>query len=281
MKQRSNISPVPGTRAVVRAITVLKTMGRLPGAHGISELGSATGLSKATVFRLLGALETEGIVSRDKSSGGYSLGPELISLGTSALSTTDLRAIAHDELASLSLLTGETSTLEVLSGPEVIILDEVQGKFLLGSTPEIGHRWPAHGTSTGKLLLALTPGAPELPRLSRLAPRTILSKSVFNRELERIRKRGYAIAVDELEPGLVALAAPVRNHTGHAVAALSINGPGTRLSPTARRRMLPMLCQAANNVSRRLGAAPETLHVVETQPRGHSTKHQTGTNALT
>src|SRR3954464_11133763 len=138
MKQRSTISPVPGTRAVVRAITVLKTMGRSPGAHGISELGSATGLRRATVFRLLGALETEGSVSRDKSSGGYSLGPELINLGTSALSPTGLRSIAHDELASLSLLTGETSTLEVLAGTEVIILDEVQGRFLLGSTPEIG-----------------------------------------------------------------------------------------------------------------------------------------------
>jgi DNA-binding IclR family transcriptional regulator len=280
MKQRSTISSAPGTRSVVRAIAVLKTIGRSPGAHGISELGSATGLSKATVFRLLGALETEGIVARDKTSGAYSLGPELIGLGTSALSTTDLRAIARDELATLSLLTGETSTLEVLLGPDVIILDEVQGRFLLGSTPEIGHRWPAHATSTGKLLLALLPGVPLPARLSRLAPRTIVSKVVLNRELELIRRRGFAIAVDELEPGLVALAAPVRDHTGAAVAALSINGPATRLSPAARRRILPMLRRAANEVSRRLGATSGTAPSRQTRRNSASTKNRPGTNAL-
>ena len=169
MKQRSNTSSLPGTRAVVRAITVLKTMGRSPGAHGISELGTATGLSKATVFRLLGALETEGMVARDTSSGNYMLGPELISLGNLALSTTDLRSIAHDELVALSALTGETATLEVLVGADVIILDEVKGRFLVGSTPEIGHRWAAHATSTGKLLMALSPEGAAPARLARLA----------------------------------------------------------------------------------------------------------------
>jgi len=91
MKQRSNIRPLAGTRAVIRAITVLKALGRSTNAYGVTELGAATGLSKATVFRLLGALENEGMVARDGSSGTYRLGPQIISLGASALSTTDLR----------------------------------------------------------------------------------------------------------------------------------------------------------------------------------------------
>src|SRR5438045_8921917 len=101
MKQRSNIRPVTGTRAVVRAITVLKALGRSTNPYGVTELGHATGLSKATVFRLLGALEIEGLVAREAASGTYRLGPELIALGASALSTADLRSVWHGELLGL------------------------------------------------------------------------------------------------------------------------------------------------------------------------------------
>src|SRR5204863_679931 len=134
MKQRSNIRPVTGTRAVVRAITVLKALGRSTNAYGVTELGTATGLSKATVFRLLGALENEGMVARDGSSGTYRLGPQVISLGASALSTTDLRSIAHDELMRLAEDSGETATLEILTDTDVVVLDEVHGRFLFGAT---------------------------------------------------------------------------------------------------------------------------------------------------
>jgi DNA-binding IclR family transcriptional regulator len=255
MKQRSNIRPLTGTRAVVRAITVLKALGRSTNAYGVTELGTATGLSKATVFRLLGALENEGMVARDGTSGTYRLGPQLISLGASALSTTDLRAIAHDELVRLTEESGESATLEILSDAEVVVLDEVQGRFLFGATPEIGRSWPAHATSTGKLLLALADRTPSLPRLARFASRTITSRTELERELARIRHQGYAVAVDELEPGLVAMAAPVRNHLGYVVAALSLNGPGTRLGAKRRRALIPKLCRAANRVSHRLGAS--------------------------
>jgi len=273
MKPGSNSSALPGTQAIVRAITVLKTLGRSNSAFGLTDLGTATGLSKATMFRLLGALETEGMVARDSVSGGYRLGPELITLGVSALSTADLRTIAHDELVRLAEETGETSTLEVLVGGDVLILDEVQGRFLLGSTPEIGRRWPAHATSTGKLLLALTP-VPPPTKLVRLAPRTIVARAAFRREIARVQKNGFASAIDELEPGLVALAAPIRNHSGLAIAALSLNGPGLRLGAKRRRRLIPALCRAANRVSRRLGASAA---MVTPHPPADATANQRST----
>ncbi|HST06700.1 MAG TPA: IclR family transcriptional regulator [Gemmatimonadaceae bacterium] len=262
MKPGSNFSPLPGTQAVVRAISVLKTLGQSRSAFAMTDLGTATGLSKATIFRLLGALEHEGMVARDAATGGYRLGPELITLGVTALSATDLRTTAHDELAHLAEASGETATLEVLLGWDVLIIDEVQGRFLLGSTPEIGRRWPAHATSTGKLLLALGTPPHFPPRLARLTPRTVVSRVELQRELSRVRRRGYASAVDELELGLVALAAPIRNHLGAPVAALSINGPSLRLGVKRRRQLLHTLCQAANRVSRRLGATAAMLEVI-------------------
>lgn len=254
MKRRSNLRPLTGTRAVVRAVSVLKALGRSSNPYGITDLGTATGLSKATVFRLLGALENEGLVARDGASGAYRLGPEMISLGASALSTTDLREVAHQELLRLTAESGETSTLEVLSGHDVLVVDEVQGRFLFSATPEIGRRWPIHATSTGKILLAFAEPRPPLPRLTKYAPRTITGRPELERELARVRQHGYALAVDELEPGLVALAAPIRNHFGFVAAALSINGPGSRLTPKRRRELLSKLCEAATRVSKRLGA---------------------------
>jgi DNA-binding IclR family transcriptional regulator len=254
MKRRSNLRPLTGTRAVVRAVSVLKALGRSASAYGVTELGIATGLSKATVFRLLGALENEGMVARDGHNGSYRLGPEMISLGTSALSTTHLREIAHFELVRLTEESGETSTLEVLSGNDVLVIDEVQGRFLFSATPEIGRRWPIHATSTGKVLLAFAQTTRSLPRLAKHGPRTITTHAELDRELERVRQHGYAFAVDELETGLVAMAAPIKNHLGHVVAAVSLNGPSSRLTPKRRRQLQAKLCAAAKRVSRRLGA---------------------------
>lgn len=269
MKPRSNTRR-SGTRSVVRAISVLKTLGRSGSAYGITELGTATGLSKATVFRLLGALEAEGMVERDATSGAYRLGPELIALGASALSTSDLRTIARDELVRIAEESGEAATLETMANGEILVVDEVQGRFLFGATPEIGRSWPAHATSTGKVLLALGTDIPTPTRLARFGPRTIASRAELERELARVRHLGYAVAVDELEPGLVAIAAPIINHLGVVVAALSINGPGTRLGPKRRRSLAPKLIRAANRVSRRLGASPAMIVTPDPKSRAAS-----------
>jgi IclR family acetate operon transcriptional repressor len=254
MKQHSNSPVLPGTQSVLRAIAVLKTLGRTGDSYGITELGAATGLSKATVFRLLGALENEGMVARDGASGAYRLGPEVITLGATAQCAANLRVIAHDELVRLARESGETATLEVLLAGEVLILDEAKGRFVLCSTPEIGRRWPAHATSTGKVLLAFTTPVAPMPRLTKLGPKSITTREAFERELTRVRKLGYACTVDELEAGLVALAAPVRNHAGFVVGSISINGPALRLDARRRRTLLPALCRAADRISRRMGA---------------------------
>ena len=258
MEQRSKTQTQPGTQAVVRAIAILKAMARPRCGFGITELAVLLGLSKAAVFRLLGALEAEGMVVRD-ASGGYRLGPELITLGASALGSTDLSIAAHDELVALVELTGETATLEVLIGTEALIIGEVQGRFLLGSAPDLGRRSPAHVTSTGKVLLALTQPPPPFGKLEKRTPKTIISRRKLELELERVRGQGYAIASEELEVGFTALAAPVRNHFGNVVAALSINGPSARLRPDVLRDLVGPVCAAANRISHRLGATQEML----------------------
>ena len=157
----------------------------------------------------------------------------------------------------MSRETGESTTLEVLAADRVLILDEAQGDHLIGTVRSVGTRWPAHATSTGKVLLADLPEADLKaavgPRLVRRTGATITSLSALRDELERVRGRGYALAVEELEAGFTAVAAPVHDAGARVVAAISVGGPTTRL----RRDRLPVLArrvrEAADRVSRRLG----------------------------
>ena len=268
MKQRSTNGrngATAGTRSVERALEVLRTVGESRTEPGLSELADELGLHKTTVFRLLGALERAEFVVRDDDRQRYQLGPALFRLATQARRATGLHEAARAELEALAHDVGETATLEVLVGDEVLILDEVHGRFLVGGSPEVGMRWPAHATSTGKVLLAAAEVEGERGgtagrtvstrgrRLVRLGPHTITTRAALERELEKVRRDGYAVGMEELEPGFVAIGAPVRNAHGRTVAAVSVGGPKARLSGARVRTVAARVRKAADRISRRLG----------------------------
>lgn len=260
--------PVLGAQAVARALAVLQAF---DGDHATWELGalsSELGLHKTTVSRLLGALEQQGFVAR--VARGYRLGPSLITLGAIARRTGGLAPAARPALERLGEETGETATLEVLAGEDVVIVDEVRGHFLVGSRPEIGTHWPAHATSTGKVLLAaarfwatgIEAAARPVPvgaRLERHGPRTITTRARLERELAKVWRQGFAVGTEELEPGFVAVAAPVRDVDGRSVAAISIGGPGVRLTRSRLPALIALVRESADRVSRRLGAPSASM----------------------
>lgn len=128
----------------------------------------------------------------------------------------------------------------------------------MGASSEVGTRWPAHATSTGKVLLAAARGSGEPGRLAhrlrRVTSRTITDPARLERELDRVQERGWAAAVEELETGYVAVGAPILDHAGRALAAISVGGPASRL--TARRipRLARRVVDGARRISVRLGA---------------------------
>lgn len=261
MKQRStNVrnSAGAGTRSVERALDVLRAVGESRAEPGLSDIADDLGLHKTTVFRLLGALERAEFVVRDDERQSYQLGPALYRLASQARRASGLYEAARSELESLAHDVGETATLEVLVGSEVLILDEVHGRFLVGGAPEVGMRWPAHATSTGKVLLAAATAeghgtTPSLGRLARRAPNTITTRAALEKELEKVQRDGYAVGMEELEPGFVAIAAPVRNAQGRTVAAVSVGGPKSRLGGARVRAVATRVRRAADRISRRLG----------------------------
>ena len=271
MKRHSktaSVRHIAGTQAVVRALRILRAFTDARPEWSLADLSRELGLSKPTAFRLLLALEHEGLVVRPEIAGPYQLGPAAIELGARAQRAHSISSAARPELEALTRATGETSSVEMLAGDETLILDEVQGGHLIGTSPSVGTRWPAHATSTGKVLLAAAlEHEPDLVRamvrrsggkLRALTPDTIRTPSRLAAELTQVSRQGYAIALGELEAGYVALGAAVRRHDGGVVAAISLGGPSTRFTETRIPILVKAVRDAAARVSQRLGWSPST-----------------------
>lgn len=254
-----------GTQAVARAFAILRAFSDARREWTLADLSRALTLAKPTTLRLLGVLEREGMVQRGGPGGRYHLGPRAIELGALAQRSIDFQAVARPELERLAWDTGETASLEVLAGTEIVVLDYVRGRRP-GSWGEfIGARWPAHAAATGKLLLAAAREersdawqqfrAAARGRLTRLTPRTVTTMARLGEELSLARRRGHAQAVEELEPGYVAVGAPLENHAGRVIAAISVGGQAARVTRERRGELTRAVVDAARRISIRLGAS--------------------------
>ncbi len=244
-----------GAQAVSRALLILKAIGRDRTALGPAELARRTGLNRSTVYRLLHALEDAGMVAAVES-GRYVLGPELITLGAAALQQIDLRRIALPILHELASSSGETVDLEILVGSEVLIIEEVPGDHLITANSNIGTRYPARCTATGKALLAHLPPARRATAIGESAhgcgPRA-LNDSQLEAELAMIRKRGYATSYEELESHLHAIGAAILDHRSVAVAAVSVSGPAARMPGERESAIAALVIDACARISHALG----------------------------
>jgi len=243
-------------RSVGKAIQVLRLLGDA-GELGVTELSRWLHVHKSTVSRLLATLERHGVVSRNPQTEKFGLGPALISLAGAALQRIDLRTAARAHLERLAGQTAETVNLAILDGDQVVNIEKLPSAHYIRDIGWIGRRSPLHCTATGKALAAHLPRADLRrllgPRLKRFTPRTICEWSVFEAELAEVRRAGYAVGREELEPGLVAVAAPVHGPSGRVEGAVSVSGPSFRMTPTALAEYIPHLASAAAGISRALG----------------------------
>lgn len=249
-----------GTQAVIRAIHLLKAFSAEHPELSLAQLCAVIGLTKTTTHRLLAALESEGLVERNASRNTYHLGPAMIALGSQALLSSGLRRAVRSTLEELAAETGETTTLEIPVGDQMLVLDGVAGRHLVAASLDIGTRWPVHVTSTGKCFLAELSelGLQQLLRspLSSFTKCSITDPERLRQELETIRERGFATAFEELEKDYVAVAAAFRGPMNEVEGVLSIGGPASRLSPTRIASLGERLRAAADHLSRRHRPVP-------------------------
>ena len=242
-----------GTQAIDRAAQLLVLVVENEESSSVGGLAEAAGRPKSTVSRAVSALERQGLVQRDGSRGSIRPGPVLLSLAHRGIADDDIVAVCEAAMHRLGDASGETIDLAVpVAGGAERYLAQVDGTHVLGTTNWVGRRLPHHCTAVGKVFLAY--GAARLPGgpLDPLTPATITDRTALDSALEDVRSRGYATAVGELEPGLVAVAAPVFGGTD-PVAAISISGPDLRLRPDRLAELGALLTHETKNLSERLG----------------------------
>ncbi len=252
----SNSSASPtGTQAVDRAARLLTDIVDAPEALTFSELAAASGLAKSTTSRLLFALERHGLVRREASSG-YLPGAVFVRYAWKKGRESDLVDMAQPFLQRLGEVTRETINLGVASSGFVDQIAQVDSPYVLGATNWVGREVPLHCSAQGKVLLAH--GVATLPpgRLERLTGNTVTSRAALSAQLDEVRRRGFAVTAEELEPGLVAISSPVYNDGGAAVAALSVSGPVTRLSSQRLGETVAACVRESNALSHLLGYRP-------------------------
>jgi DNA-binding IclR family transcriptional regulator len=240
--------------AAARAITVLDTLAD-GGELGTNEIARRSGMTPSTVSRQLGTLAASGLVERVTSSGRYRLGIRLVHLANAVLARLDVREVARPHLVALVAATGETATLSVPGDDDAITVDFVPGAHQIQPVSRLGRPSIAHATSAGKVMLAFS--GRELPQgpFRAYTTRTITDPQALATEIETVRERGYAQAAGEREPGLTAIAAPIRSARGELEAIVALQGPSTRFDEDAVDAALPLLLEHAEAVSRELGWA--------------------------
>jgi len=253
--------PTYRVESLARGLSILSSFAVSSDNLSLTEIASVTGIGKSTTFRLLHTLERAGYVSRETASKRYRLGVKSLELGLVALSGLNLRQVARPILEKLSQTTGETVSLSLLDGLEVVYIDRVRNRSIVGVLLELGSRIPAHCASMGKAMLAhLEPE--ELTR--RLATATLVARtpnSIENveqllQELDRVRSKGYALNDEELEVGLRAVAAPIRNYSGEVIAAINLTGNVHTISlERLTFDLAPLVESAAAKISRAMGLA--------------------------
>jgi DNA-binding IclR family transcriptional regulator len=253
---------VPGNiQSIERAAAILRLLSGRSRRLGVVDLSGELGLPKGTVHGLLRTLQHVGFVEQDAETGKYQLGAALLHMGSSYLDGNELRTRALNWSDSLAGRAQEAVRIGTLHDSQVLIVHHVFRPDDSLQTLDVGSLLPAHATALGKVLLAYHPYvADELVEqgLASFTGATICDRERLDRELQRIRDRGWASEIGELTPAQVSLAAPITDRSGLTAGAMGIFGPPERLLAARQPRgeLLAYVRDAARAVSRELGAIP-------------------------
>ena len=256
----SAATPVKGTTAIDRGAELLVRVLESAEPVALAELASASGIPKSTASRLLSALERQGLVEQEGERGRLRPGPAILRVAERNLLERNVVELAAASLDALGEVTGETINLAVPTHQGVEHIAQVESRHFLGAGQWLGRSVDYHCTAVGKVFMAFGRATIAAAPLVQLTPQTVISPARLREELETVRAESFATAVDELELGLAAIAAPVHGAGGEVVAALSISGPTTRMTDARIAELKPILIDEAGNLSRRLGHPQQGAH---------------------
>lgn len=256
MSNRAADASANSVQSVDRAITVLEILAQR-GEAGVTEVAAEIAVHKSTAFRLLAALEERGLVEQAADRGKYRLGFGILRLAGAVSARMDVTQQARPVCERLARELGETVNLAVAQAQYAVNVDQVRGPSAVATYNWVGQLTPLHATSSGKVLLAHFDADRRAEvvaaGLERFTPRTVTSLTALEQQLDEARRRGYAVAAEEYEVGLNAIAAPIRSQHGAVVAAVSASGPAYRFTEERMHELAGALMNGADEISYRLG----------------------------
>lgn len=254
-----------------RGVTVIKAFNAQAPLLTITQVSERTGLTRAVARRYLLTLEKLGYVT--PTGPYYSLAPRVLEIGFAYMSTITVAEVARPFMTRVVETLQESCSVGVLDGHDVFYVARVNAQRLMTTNIVVGSRLPAHATAMGHVLLAYLPPATldayfATAPMPALTDRTITNKDKLRDELKNVRRQGWAENDEESEKGVRTVAVPIFNHLGEVVAAINLAGHASRVTMRElRREHLPVLQQAAHDISRAIGANPTVAHKVQAQSR--------------
>jgi DNA-binding IclR family transcriptional regulator len=252
-----------GTTAIDRGADLLVRVLESEQPVALTDLASAAGLPKSTASRLVSALERRGLIEQDGERGRLRPGPAILRVAERGMLERNLVELARPSLDALSEASEETINLAVPGHEGVEHIAQVDSRHFLGAGQWLGRSVGYEHSANGKVFAAfgraqVSPPGPAAAAVAATATATTTAAAAtaavaMGRELDAVRRNGFATSIDELELGLSAMAAPVRGAHGEVIAALSISGPTLRMTPERIEELRPILTSEAASLSRRLG----------------------------
>ena len=244
-----------GDTPTMRLFALLEVIAAKDQRYALQDLVEATGLPKPTLHRMLQQLENAGLLQREGDSRLYGIGTRLRRLAENLLLNDSHHGARHTVLRQLVEEIGESCNLTALSGSEVVYLDRVETAAPLRFYLHPGSRVPVHCSASGKVFLAQMSPAQRRrllanAKLEAYTPKTLTALDALEREVQRVRKEGYAFDAEEFLPGLLCIAVLVPNASGPSNLCIAVQAPVMRVDAEKAKKLLPALQRAALALSR-------------------------------
>ena len=255
----------PGSASVGVISKVLRILEALQGSGGLGlkAICDRTGIHKSTAHRFLKHLERERYLLRTEA-GAYLIGPRLSQLSARGNQEATLQAVARPILWELWKSTQETVNLAVLDQRTALYVDVIESPHEFRLSSRVGTRRSVHVTALGKALVAFLPRETQDTILDSIVFQAVTSRTIgnllqFRQELEKVRRQGYAVDDEEAVQGARCVSAPILNSAGEPIAAVSVSGPVTRVSPNLVNALAGAVTSAAGSISAAMGFAQHDL----------------------
>lgn len=241
-------------KTIDRLVEILDYFAHERRSLSLAELSAYLNLPKSTLHRFLTSLESHGVLRREEGDKKWRLGYHLIVWGGLATESTTLREIARPFMCDLVEVSGETAILTIYNDHEVIIIDMCETSYSVRLKMEIGAQRAPHAGASSKVLLAYLPEEEVMAivkekGLPKLCTNTITDIQKLKEELERIRSRGYAVSLEETDPGAWGVATPIFERRGRVVGAIGLAGPTQRYSKEKLDQFVELCRKQANGIS--------------------------------